>query len=147
MRKVVINACFGGFGLSDGAYERLIALGVPVRKYVQQTLGEDGLYLRPTENEGEVIFDRELTLLGENDFNDRTYHAYKGRGGLSRYWDTWLDKRRNHPLLVQVVEELGEAANGQYAALKVVEIPDDVEYTIEDYDGNEHIAEAHRRWE
>jgi len=30
--------------------------------------------------------------------------------------------------------------------LAIVEIPDDVEYTIEEYDGNEHVAEAHRTW-
>jgi len=28
----------------------------------------------------------------------------------------------------------------------VLEIPDDVEFTIEDYDGSEHIAETHRTW-
>jgi hypothetical protein len=44
------------------------------------------------------------------------------------------------------VQELGEAANGQYAKLKVVTIPDDVEWTIEEYDGMEWIAEAHRTW-
>jgi hypothetical protein len=30
--------------------------------------------------------------------------------------------------------------------LEIVEIPDDVEYTIEEYDGLEHIAEKHRTW-
>jgi hypothetical protein len=44
------------------------------------------------------------------------------------------------------VEELGEAANGSYARLKVVEIPDDVEWTIKEYDGDEWIAEKHRTW-
>ena len=48
--------------------------------------------------------------------------------------------------LVQVVEELGESADTRYANLKVVEIPDDVEWTIHDYDGMEWVAEAHRTW-
>ena len=53
---------------------------------------------------------------------------------------------RADPLLVQVVEELGSEANGAHASLAVVEIPDDVDYIIEEYDGKEWIAEAHRTW-
>jgi hypothetical protein len=44
------------------------------------------------------------------------------------------------------VEQLGEAANGEFAELKVVEIPDDAEWTIQEYDGDEWIAEKHRTW-
>jgi len=54
--------------------------------------------------------------------------------------------RRDDPHLVQIVESLGELANGKYAELKVVEIPDDVEWKIGDYDGMEHVAEKHRAW-
>lgn len=53
---------------------------------------------------------------------------------------------RSDPALIQAVEELGDAANGDYAELKIVEIPDGVEYTIEEYDGLEHVAEKHRTW-
>jgi hypothetical protein len=50
--------------------------------------------------------------------------------------------------LVAVVETLGsEAASGKYANLKVVEIPHGVQWHIEEYDGNEWIAENHRTWE
>ncbi len=53
---------------------------------------------------------------------------------------------RDDPLLVQVVREMGAAANGQCAKLSIVQIPDDVAYTVEEYDGFEHLAEAHRTW-
>ena len=53
---------------------------------------------------------------------------------------------RNDPTLVQVVEQLGMAANGQYAKLKVIEIPKYVKWTICEYDGTEWVAEAHRTW-
>jgi hypothetical protein len=53
---------------------------------------------------------------------------------------------RNDPRLVKVVEDLGEASWGSFARLKVVEIPDDVEWFIHDYDGIEHVAEVHRTW-
>lgn len=36
MKEVVINDCFGGFSLSNLAYEELIKLGVPVRKYIKE---------------------------------------------------------------------------------------------------------------
>ena len=55
------------------------------------------------------------------------------------------DKRNDHKL-VACVEKLGEAAGGRTANLKVVEIPDDVEWTIEEYDGSEWVAEKHRTW-
>lgn len=146
MKKVVINKQFGGFGLSDEAYEKLIEWGVPVKKYTEQERDPNTkLYLPQLANEGEVIFDRELTPLGENDFND-LYWQHKPNSIMGRYWETWISENREHHLLVRVVEELGEKANGICATLKVIEIPDDVEYTIEEYDGNEHVAEVHRTW-
>ena len=144
--KVAINTCFGGFGLSDAAYEKLIEYGVPVRKYINQELGDDGLYKPQPLNDGEVIFDRELTAKGEDRLND-IYHDYKGRSRFSqRYWDSWTDRNRSHPLVLRVIEELGDKANGACAKLKIIEIPDGVKYVIEEYDGNEHIAEEHRTW-
>lgn len=55
--------------------------------------------------------------------------------------------KRNDPLLVQIVEELGEKSSGKYSKLKVVEIPDDVDWVLQEYDGKEWIAENHRTWE
>jgi hypothetical protein len=147
--KVVINACFGGFGLSEAAYEKLIEWGIPVRQYVEQERGEDGLFKPQPANESEVIFDRELTPFNPDDRMQVIYREARERGDRvfgGRYWDTWIDDARDHPLLVRVVEELGNAASGGCADLRIVEIPDGTNYIIEEYDGNEHIAEAHRTW-
>lgn len=60
-----------------------------------------------------------------------------------------FDKRwedRADPLLVQVVEELGEKSYGEFGKLKVVEIPDGTDYEIDDYDGMETIHEKHHSW-
>ncbi len=53
---------------------------------------------------------------------------------------------RDNPNLVKVIEQIGSKANGLAASLEVVEIPDNVEWQIEEYDGNEWIAEKHRTW-
>lgn len=57
------------------------------------------------------------------------------------------DIERNNPILVEIVEQLGESADGGHAELKVVEIPDDVQWQIEEYNGNEWVAETHRKWD
>lgn len=61
----------------------------------------------------------------------------------------WLDCRsiaRDDPLLVQVVEQLGREAGSRHAKLEIVEIPRDVDFVIQEYDGAEHVAEKHRTW-
>lgn len=145
--KVVINRCHGGFSLSTAAYEKLIEWGVPVRKYIEQEWEpETGLFKPQPLNDGEVIFDRELTSPEESSFS-ALYHAHKTKSDIiGRYWDCWTTESRTHPFVVRVVEELGAAASGFCADLRVVEIPDGTEYTIEEYDGMEHIAEVHKTW-
>ena len=56
------------------------------------------------------------------------------------------DLKRDDPYLVQVVEELGVRADGEFSELTVVEIPDGVLWQIDEYDGHEWVAEQHRRW-
>ena len=56
------------------------------------------------------------------------------------------DIKRNDPMLVKVVEDLGIESFGFAANLKIVEIPDDIDWEVVDYDGMEHIAEKHRTW-
>ena len=92
-RKVVINTCSGGFGLSD-----LAQVAVAERKRLKMK-------------------DFSVYELARDDYD-----------------------------LVTVVEVLGRKANGQCARLKVIEIPADVEWTVQEYDGVEWIAEKHRTW-
>jgi hypothetical protein len=56
------------------------------------------------------------------------------------------DIDREDTILVRVVELLGRSANGWAACLSVVEIPDGIEWQIDEYDGAEWVAEKHRRW-
>ena len=54
---------------------------------------------------------------------------------------------RDDEHLIAVVEIMGSAADGGYAELKIVEIPNDVNWCIEEYDGREWVAERHKTWE
>ena len=53
---------------------------------------------------------------------------------------------RDDEKLVRVVEELQEAANGHAAKLKIVAIPDDVNWVITKTERGEQVSEAHRTW-
>ena len=73
---------------------------------------------------------------------------YKNEENDENIIDDWnID--RTDSTLVQVVETLGEkAGQGKNIKLKVVEIPDDVEWYIDNREqgGGEYIAEEHRTW-
>ncbi len=153
--KVVINRCFGGFGLSDAAYLRMIDLGIPVRKYIEQARDPvTGLYLPEPRNDGDVIFDCELN---EDDGSPLNAHSLRKLTG-NRFSESWIRdsdytqagkmryRGRFHSAVIKAVESLGEAANGRFSKLKIVEVPDDVEWDIKDYDGMESIHEVHREW-
>ena len=47
---------------------------------------------------------------------------------------------RHDPILVRVVEELGDKVCGSHASLYIEELPDGCEYSISEYDGIEHIG-------
>ena len=65
--------------------------------------------------------------------------------------DVYLDPddfARHDPILVQVVEELGLAADGDAARLRIREVPDGAHYRIVEYDGMESvILESELQWE
>ena len=54
---------------------------------------------------------------------------------------------RDDEHLIAVVELMGTEANNRFSELKIVEIPDNVNWYIEEYDGCEWVAERHRTWE
>lgn len=71
----------------------------------------------------------------------------EARPGVYSFNNGWLDmKSRSDPALVAIVEEMGRSSFGGFAELKVVEVPDDIKWHIEEYDGREWVAEDHRTW-
>lgn len=62
-------------------------------------------------------------------------HFVDDFGKHLRYYDI----SRTDPFLVEVVEELGQYANGPCADLRIVDVPEGSEYRIDEYDGNERV--------
>jgi len=125
--KIIINKCYGGWGLSDKAFEKYLDLcSISWYKRSSDSCWLGSSYFSvPIDNSS--TFEEEV----ERD-NFRLYHN---------------DIERTDPILIQVIEELGEEeSSSRYSKLKIVEIPDDVEWEIQDYDGSEWIAEKHRTW-
>lgn len=115
-RKIVINTCYGGFVPSNEAIELYAKL--------------KGL------NINRVFHNNTLTA------------SYYVDGILDYEHEFDLHNiDRDDAYLIEVVETLGEKANGfKLCNLKVVSIPMDVRWEIEEYDGVERVAEKHRTW-
>jgi hypothetical protein len=119
--KVVINRCFGGFGISNQAFEKLlqrkgIAFNKVPAKYQMHGNEFDYYYVADDPDERDYI--------SEHGFFDD----------------------RSDPDLIAVIEELGKDSWGWASDLAIIDIPDDVKWHICEYDGLEHIAEDHRTW-
>ena len=41
---------------------------------------------------------------------------------------------------------MGEESHGRFSKLRIVEIPDDIDFEIEEYDGMETVSERHQTW-
>jgi len=78
--------------------------------------------------------------------SDEAEARYKELTGIADEDFTYYDIERDDPYLVQIVREMGMDANGTYASLKIVEIPGDVEWQVDEHDGREWVAEKHRTW-
>ena len=86
-----------------------------------------------------------LNLVKDENTNWSISIFYKGSVAKENYFDD-REIPRNDSDLVSVVENLGEAAYGFAANLKIVEIPEDVDWYVEENDGLEWVAEKHRTW-
>lgn len=140
--KVVINRCFGGFGLSLKGQKRLGDL-----------LGENIYFYKQTKYSFQDEIDEYQKVVDLNDDNIFIHAVTKDFGettkgeNLNEYYFKIWNLERNDSKLIQVIEELGEEANGRCSRLKVVEIPDGIDYEISDYDGMERIEECHMSWD
>lgn len=144
--KVIINKCYGGFGISPKALLELIKRGAGCVEKL--TLYK--FYCGNTKREDckEYIEKQKSSFLPfiEGYDSHHMFTALQKDGYIYHLESKYESDTRTDPILIQVVEELGEEANSPYAELKIVEIPDDIDWEIDEYDGRESISEAHRSW-
>lgn len=134
MKKIVYNQCYGGFGLSKEAIQRYWDIkGQQV--WIEDdnecpSLGLWTVWLVPPEER-----------LKEKHGGDFYSMSMDGRIAYSKAYSAqiWCDRNvdRHDPVLVQVVEELGDKANGEYAKLRIEEVSGP--YRITEYDGYETV--------
>ena len=125
MTKVVYNACYGGFGLSKEAVQRYWELKE------QQVWIEDNewgftVWLAPPEERLKPKNTEEFYAMS---FSERV--AYNQACSAQTWY--YSNVNRHDPILVQVVEELKDKANGMCAKLAIVEISGP--YRIDEYAG------------
>ena len=143
MKKVILNKCFGGFDVSPKAYQ-LYAM----------YKGYSHLYkYQPTSPLNNATY--KLVDL----FDEHLLHFYVtkyfgkefSKNDISKEdWDKHIlylnDNNREDDILIKVVEELGDEASSRFGQLVVVQIPDDLDYIIDNYDGIETLHARVETW-
>lgn len=145
-KEIVINKCYGGFGLTHKAimlYAKLSGFKlypfVEMRKVKgkkwSELIGKYRLYKdeKSKDNPYDLIFYTKKPLK-----KDGTYQKNS--------WFSDDDIERDDPNLIKVIKQLKGDSFGHHADLKIVKIPANVDFEIEEYDGQEWIAEKHETW-
>lgn len=144
--KIAYNGCYGGFSLSPKAKELYL-----------KKIGKECYFYVQTEYSFKEGKDKYTRLTTEEATNYRRgaciYVQTKDLGfevgvlpNETHWYETFYDDRDNK-LLIETIEELGEKeASGSLAEIHIVDIPDDVDWEIDEYDGIETVREKSRSW-
>ena len=127
--KMVVNTCIGGFGLSKEAMQ-LYAKKQGFELFFYRSVS-DGKFFR---DEDDLTFPMKKNY--GNSFTDIDFDDYFDTRGI----------KREDPILVEVVEELGKEANGNLAELKIITVPYGLAYEIYNDHGVESVHESHSVW-
>lgn len=111
MTKIVYNSCYGGFSLSKAAILRYAEL-----KGITLYRRTDDRFKSPADH----------------------YISWYLDEACTKHWSDW-DLNRADTVLAKVVEELGAAANGRYAELRIADVPAGTLYRIDEYHGYETV--------
>lgn len=95
---------------------------------------------------GGFSLSRRAVLRGREISGDRNWAGANIKGDINDVGDVCdydygyvYDLKRTDPILIQVIEELGEDANGSHAKLAITEVPQGTPYSIDEYDGRERV--------
>lgn len=160
--KIVINNDYGGYSLSPLAIKRFAEITGQNCYFFNISYSDDDFYGYYHEisfkEANKTLFCTAFNVKNPNDYLSKFHkkpHVLKTKEEIIEENKVFnkiylslrmFDKDRTNPLLLQIVEELGYKANGSCASLKIINIPDDIEYQIEEYDGKEWVSEKHLQW-
>ncbi len=134
---MILNKCFGGFVVSGKCYDLYAKKkGIVLHKYLPEEDGDD--FVKVT-GERKEVFTRYTT----KDYGDRVK--------VEKFdWRTCIQldgAYRTDGALIECIEELGDEASVEgFSELRIVEVPDDLNYVVDEYDGLETLHEAVRTW-
>lgn len=130
MREIILNKCYGGFDVSYEAYELYAKKkGLDLYRYKSDFKDIKHIIYSKTEDNEDLFTSYFTKDFGDNvEISDEDYEKY--------ILNIREDKRED-PILIEVIKELGEKASGRCGNLKIVRIPNDVDFIIEEYDGIE----------
>jgi hypothetical protein len=136
--KVVINRRFGGFDLSNTAIQLYIR-----KKNLGLYSNDDvNYYYVPVEEYNKQLESEELEYQKQRNGLPHNFSGYKSN---DLCWSISLEY-----LVFAVLPSSSTTSTKQGSflsiLLKVVTIPDDMQYIINDFDGMESIHEKHRVW-
>lgn len=141
--KVILNKCYGGFGVSKEAYKLYCKkIGKTAYFYKDEYIGNGVVnFYRITDADFAEYNFSSFYCITKDYENKVNYHNIDKLDIL--YLNT---EYRENTILIEVVEELGEKANGKYAQLEIVDIPNGMNYEIDDYDGIETLRPNVPTW-
>lgn len=137
--KIVINACFGGFGMSDEAiqlYKKYINTKDPGLVFTDRFF--DHKRSNNTTHWSQNLLKEEAVHPAQVQVVQPTQHEDDAKD------DIGVKIPRYDPCLIRVVGELGEKANVSHSCLTIVEIDDNIDWIIQEYDGYEWISQNHK---
>lgn len=129
MTKIVYNADYGGFSLSHEAIIRYAEIkGITLYPHIEERFGMTSYYLCAPD---------EWMRINAEEANGPVKPGRFERSNALYFSDRELE--RNDLVLVQVIEELGDASSGRGAKLRIAEVRAGTRYRIDEYDGWESV--------
>ena len=137
MRKVILNKCYGGFDVSDKGYQLYAKKkGLNLYRYESHYYNYKLMHKKTKKTGIDIKY-------FTKDFGEQFEYSNEYYDKYNLYLN---NSYREDPTLIEVIEELGKEASGRCGNLVVVEIPDDLDYVIDNYDGIETLHERVYEW-
>lgn len=141
--KIVVNKCYGGFGLSPKAIQHYLKLNGQECFFYKEDYNSGNFESR-TYNKVSVEDASNYDTCLIKDYGESFVGGWKD---FDKSFFSYYNIDRSDKKLIETIEELGEdVSSGSLSRLKIVEIPNDIQWELDDYDGIETIHEIHRSW-